>query len=41
MHYVTETQIAFGRRLGLDLTNKALGEAEAMIFDVIRREFHE
>jgi hypothetical protein len=31
--------IAFGRRLGLNLTNKSLGEAEAMIFDVIRREF--
>jgi hypothetical protein len=40
MRYVTEAQIAFGRRLGLDLTGKALGEAEAIIFDVIRRDFH-
>ena len=39
MRHVTEAQIAFGRRLGLDLTGKSLGEAEAMIFDVIRREF--
>ena len=40
MRYVTEAQIAFGRRLDLDLTNKSLGEAEAMIYDVIRRDFH-
>jgi hypothetical protein len=40
MRYVSEAQIAFGRRLGLDLTSKSLGEAEATIFDVIRREFH-
>ena len=35
MRYVTDAQIAFGRTLGLDLTNKSLGEAEALIFDVI------
>ena len=40
MRYVTEAQIAFGRRLSLDLTNKSLGQAEAMISDVIRRDFH-
>jgi len=40
MRYVRETQIAFGKRLGLDLAGKTLGEAEAMIFDVFRREFH-
>jgi hypothetical protein len=40
MRYVTDAQIAFGRRLGLDLTGKTLGEAEAMIFDVVRRDFH-
>ena len=40
MRYMTEAQIAFGKKLNLDLTNKSLGEAEAMISDVIRREFH-
>ncbi len=30
MRYVTEAQIAFGRRLGLGFTGKSQGEALAM-----------
>jgi hypothetical protein len=40
MRLVTEAQIIFGKRLGLDLSGKPVGEAKAMIFDVIERDFH-
>jgi hypothetical protein len=39
MRYVTDVQIAFARRLSLDIAGKSVGEAEAMILDVIRRDF--
>jgi hypothetical protein len=39
MRHVTEAQIAFGKRLGLELVGKSVGEALAMIEDAIQREF--
>ncbi len=39
MQSVTDAQIAFGRRLGLDLSWMSISEAEAMIQDTIDREF--
>lgn len=39
MKVVSSQQIAFGRRLGLDLENKSESEALAMIHDTIDREF--
>ena len=39
MQPVSDDQIAFGRRLGLDLEGKSISEALAMIHDVIDRDF--
>jgi hypothetical protein len=39
MQPVSDEQIAFGRRLGLDLEGKSISEALAMIHDVIDRDF--
>jgi hypothetical protein len=39
MDHVSDVQIAFGKKLGLDLIGKTVGEAHAMILDVIDREF--
>ena len=39
MQSVTEAQIAFGRRLGMDLSGISTSEADAMIQDTIDREF--
>lgn len=39
MQPVSEEQIAFGRRLGLNLEGKSITEALAMIHDTIDREF--
>ncbi len=39
MRYVTEAQIEFGRRLGLDFTGKSQGEALAMNYDVVHCDF--
>jgi len=39
MQSVSDEQIAFGRRLGLDLEGKSVSEALAMIHDVIDRDF--
>jgi hypothetical protein len=39
MRPVSEEQITFGRRLGLDLHGKSISEALAMIHDVIDRDF--
>jgi hypothetical protein len=39
MQPVSDQQIAFGRRLGLDLEGKSISEALAMIHDVIDRDF--
>ena len=40
MNLVTETQIDFGRRLGLDLSGKTVGVALAMIHDTMDTQFH-
>ncbi len=40
MNLVTETQIGFGRRLGLDLSDKTVGVALAMIYDAMDTQFH-
>ena len=39
MKYVIEAQIAFGRRLGLDFIGKSVGDAQAMIEDLVERDF--
>ena len=39
MSLVTEAQIEFGRRIGLDLSGKTVGLARAMIEDAIDPEF--
>jgi hypothetical protein len=39
MKCVSELQVVFGQRLGLDLTGKSVGEALAMIHDVIQCDF--
>jgi hypothetical protein len=39
MHYVTGSQLAFGLRLGLDVAGKSVGEALAMIEDLVERDF--
>ena len=39
MHHVTGSQLAFGRRLGLDFAGKSVGEALAMIEDLVERDF--
>lgn len=39
MQPLSNEQIAFGRRLGLDLESKSISEALAMIHDVIDRDF--
>ncbi len=39
MKIVTDKQIAFGRRLGLELDGKSVSEALAMIHDAIDRDF--
>jgi hypothetical protein len=39
MEYVNKAQIAFAQRLGLDLAEKSVGEAHAMIEDAIQRDF--
>ena len=36
---VSETQIAFGRRIGLELSDKSIGVAQAMINDAIQQGF--
>ena len=36
---VGEAQVAFGNRLGIDLSGKSVGVARAMIEDVIERDF--
>jgi hypothetical protein len=40
MNFVTETQIQFGRRIGLDLAGKTVGVARAMIEDAIYCQFY-
>jgi hypothetical protein len=40
MKFVTEAQIEFGRRLGLDLAGKTVGVARAMIEDAIDCQFY-
>ena len=40
MNFVTEAQIQFGRRIGLDLAGKTVGVAQAMIEDAIDRQFY-
>lgn len=40
MYYVTEAQIQFGRRIGLELAGKSLGVARAMIEDAIDCQFY-
>ena len=40
MHFVTEAQIQFGRRIGLDLEGKTVGVALAMIEDAIHCQFY-
>ena len=40
MSFVTEVQIQFGRRIGLDLVGKTVGVARAMIEDAIDCQFH-
>lgn len=39
MQPISDEQIAFGRRLGLDLEGKSVSEALAMIYDAIDRDF--
>lgn len=40
MSLVTEAQIQFGRRIGLDLAGKSVGVARAMIEDAIHCQFY-
>jgi hypothetical protein len=40
MNIVTQAQIEFGRRIGLELSGKVVGVARAMIEDVIDSEFY-
>jgi hypothetical protein len=40
MNFVTEAQIQFGRRIGLDLAGKSGGIARAMIEDAIHCQFY-
>jgi hypothetical protein len=40
MSFVTEAQIQFGRRIGLDLAGKSVGVARAMIEDAIHCQFY-
>ena len=40
MSFVTEAQIQFGRRIGLDLAGKTVGVARAMIEDAVDRQFY-
>jgi hypothetical protein len=41
MSFVTEAQVRFGRRIGLDLQGKTLGVARAMIEDAIDSQFYD
>jgi hypothetical protein len=40
MSFVTEVQIQFGRRIGLDPVGKTTGLVRAMIEDAIDRQFY-
>jgi hypothetical protein len=40
MSFVTEVQIQFGRRIGLDPVGKTIGLVRAMIEDAIDRQFY-